>query len=171
MNKNRLIASLVILSFIFLSGNNRIYAQTKGDSAVVSYASPDSGFYFKEHPELSREDETSFFGYLVRVIVVTGILIVMIILGFQWYRKNVFQKFGPARQRIKILGRQAVGPKQFIVITAIEGHKYALGVTDHAVQMLADLGVYEESEESRESPPLAGTFTSVLKKFTRGQNE
>jgi flagellar biogenesis protein FliO len=160
-----LIFALIIIGFPVNSGSDN------ADSSLTVSSKQDSSVFYRDRMPLTDNEGSSIFGYLVRVIFVTAVLIVCIVFGAKFYRKWVFKQMGPVKNRIRVLGRQAVGPKQFIVLVSIEGKKYALGVTDQSVNILTDLGPMEENDEMEEMPVTTGSFSDLLKKLTGGKNE
>lgn len=140
------------------------------DSAAIDTLHKESDVYYKKTPSLGENEDRSIFGYLVRTIVVTTILIAVIIFGAKFYKKYVYQNIGASKSRIRVIARQAIGPKQFVVLVAIDGKKYALGVTDQAVNMLTGLGDLDESEDTGGDVRRPGAFADLLKKVTGERN-
>jgi flagellar biosynthetic protein FliO len=170
MKKRQPIYCVLLICSIVLATSLLAVAQETMDSTGSSRMKGDSTVYYKERAPMDEGQKTSFFSYLVRVIFVTVFLILFIIFGFQWYIKYVLQKSGFSQDHIKIVGRRAIGPKQFIVLVSMEGKKYALGVTDHSINLLTDLGEVEEAEDFQQEAGHPGSFSNLLRKLSRGQN-
>jgi len=135
------------------SDSTNSYQVVQADSA--SYTVP-------SRPNLSS--------YLLKVILVTIIVIVLIIIGAKWYGK-LAQFTGPP-QKIKILSKNHIGSKQLLLLVRIEGRKLLLGVTDHSINLISDLGESDESEDDQfETVQEHASFSSFLKQFRKGKNE
>lgn len=158
---------LIVLVFLV---TEPLLPQT-ADTLAKTDSLQETNYLYKDRLNLGEQKETSFFAYLIRVIFVSGILILLIILGFQWYKKYLLPKMGTPHTKIQILGRQAIGPKQYIVLVVIENRKFALGVTDHSITVITDLGEIEEIDELQDEAGKHTPFSSLLKKLSRGQNE
>ena|GEM_PF-5425178 len=105
-------------------------------------------------------------GYYYRVFVVTGLIILILLIGLNIYKKKSGHLTAVNKQAIKIIARRAIGPKQYILLAIIDGRKFALGVTDQSVNKIADLGEasnadMEASEKQIENPL---SFLQVLTK-------
>ncbi len=169
INKKLNLNVLILAAFIILSIPAGVTGN-KPDSVTADTLQKESDVYYKKTPSLGENDEQSIFGYLVRVIVVTTILIAIIVFGAKFYKKYVYQNIGASKSRIRVIARQAIGPKQFVVLVAIDGKKYALGVTDQAVNMLTGLGDLDESEDTGGDVRRPGAFADLLKKVTGERN-
>ncbi len=145
------------LLFLFFAGS-MLFAQN-ADSTLFSAASD----------SLTRQagQEHSLTGFYIRTLFATIAIVIFILLMARWYKKVSGQNLKPAGQSIRIIARRNIAPKQFILIVGIEDKKIALGVTDHSITPLADLG--ELSEEERQSDDLASipNFSQVLKKIKK----
>ena len=104
-------------------------------------------------------------GYLYQVIFVTFFLILFLVAGLYLYKKFILKNDAPFNSIIKILARQSLSAKQSILIVSIEGEKYALGVTEHQVNLIADLGKVNENDLKINSVQPVG-FGQILKKLT-----
>jgi flagellar biogenesis protein FliO len=160
---------LMIALFFSIKATNT-YSQQK-DSSIIAVQSSDSSMVFRERESLIKKEQSSFFGYLVRVIFVTAIVIVLIIFGLKSYKKYILHNVTLSQNRIRILGRQAVGHKQYVVIIVLGNRKYALGVTDHSVNLITDMGEIDEKEEQEESVQAPIAFSSFFKKITGVKND
>lgn len=173
MSKNSFVFSAVFLliNALFFSFNaSNIYSQETDSSALVEQGI-DSSVVFRDRGSLTQKEQSSFFNYLVRVIFVTTLMIVLIVFGLKYYKKYILHNVKSSHNRMKILGRQSVGHKQYVVIIVLGKHKYALGVTDHSVNLITDLGELEENDENEEFAQAPAAFSSLLKKISGAKNE
>ena len=161
----KILYGIVIVGFIITAIFYLAWDSTPENNSPNSYqiAQTDSSNYtVPARPNLS--------GYLFKVILVTVIIMVLIVLGAKWYGK--FSTIAGSSSQIKILAKTHIGSKQILLIIRIEGRKLLLGVTDHSINLISDLGESNESEDEQlntvqEYP----NFASFLKQFRKGKNE
>ncbi len=133
--------------------------QSAGDS--VTFAREDSAFTLQRQPE-------KIGNYFYRVFFVTAILILLLFFILFFYKKFGGKNLTPGRSKIHILSRQNLTPKQSLMIVAIEGKKYVLGVSDHSVNLITELGEISEDElPVNDLKQVSQNFTSVLNKFLK----
>jgi len=107
-------------------------------------------------------------GYFYKVFLVTAILLLALVGGFYLFKKFGGEKRLFNNSPIRVLARQNIGPKQAIVLVVIEDKKYALGVTDQAVNILADLGEADKDETADlPSEPLTRNFGALLARLRK----
>ena len=145
---------LLLLAYCVLP----VQAQLYGDSltSVLNDSIP-----------VALDGQSDMAGYFYKVFTITFLLIFVAISGLY-----LFKRFGNPAARlnkspIKILSRQSIGPKQFIIIALIENKKYALGVTDHSIQLLSELGEADEEDlqlNEHKSPP---SFAVAMERFRK----
>ncbi|MCB0281054.1 MAG: flagellar biosynthetic protein FliO [Calditrichaeota bacterium] len=133
---------------LFISGLSKNYP-AQNDSST------------RQLPERRSSLGDSFY----KVIWVTFVLILFLVFGLYMYKRYVISGSGLINKRIKILSRQNISAKQALLIVNIDGRKFALGSTDHAVNLIADLGEAEEPLESEAKTPNSA-FSQVLKKLS-----
>ena len=104
-------------------------------------------------------------GYLYQVILVTFFLIIVLVAGLFLYKKYILKNDVPFNAAIKIISRHNLSAKQSILIVSIEAKKYALGVTEHQVNLITDLGELNENDLRTASAQDVG-FGQILKKLT-----
>jgi len=173
MSKKFLAYSAVVLLVIalFSSFNATVLHSQDIDSTAIAEQDNDSSVFYRSRETIPQKEQSSFFGYLLRVIFVTALMIIFIIIGFKYYRKYVLHNDGTTNNRIKILARQAIGQKQYVVIIAMGNKKYALGVTDQSINLITDLGDLDEDEQKMETIQAPAAFSSLLKKISGGKGE
>ncbi len=133
-------------------------AQIKADSISVEQKLTAS-----DVPDLhSRTLVTS--GYIWRVLGVTTLLLVLLLIGLRAYRKlNGFSAGFPMMQ---IIARSNIGPKQSLIVVAIDGRRLLLGVTEQQIQLITEL-----DEQPADLMPVAKTgqetegFKALLKRI------
>ena len=104
-------------------------------------------------------------GYLYKVVWVTFFLLIFLVAGLFLYKKLIFKNAAPYSSTIRIIGRQNLSAKQSILIVKIEDKKYALGVTEQQVNLIAELGeVTDNDMNSGETRPI--NFGQFLKNIT-----
>lgn len=109
-------------------------------------------------------------GYLIKVILVTLLIIGILLAGAKWYGK--LNKLAGSPSFIKILSKQSIGPKQYLLLIAIEQKKLLLGITENTINHIADLGEYKESDDVQyNSINNTTSFSSVLNYFRKDKNE
>lgn len=120
--------------------------------------------------QTSVPQSPSMTGYLLKVILVTIFIIGILIVGAKWYGK--LNKFAGNPSFIKILSKQSIGPKQYLLLIAIEKKKLLLGITENTINHIADMGEYNESDDVQYNTISDTTsFSSVLNYFRKDKNE
>ncbi|MHA7222556.1 flagellar biosynthetic protein FliO [Arthrobacter sp. RHLT1-20] len=99
----------------------------------------------------------------LRVLVALGA-----VLGLMWFLQRRLGK-GTGRRRadraLTIVSRQSVGQKASVVVVDAAGHRFLLGVTDHAVSVLHTGDIPAEAEEVPVAENRAGEFARLLAGF------
>ncbi len=151
--------------FLFMGQGEKLSAATEADSVLT--AGPISGLLHADTATvpLRSADETT--NPVWRVLWITVVLLAFLLAGMLAYKKFVLKGSITRSSHIAILARQPVAPKQSILIVRIEDKKYALGATDHSLNVIAELGLAttDETGETGEKP--ANLFGDVLKKITK----
>lgn len=113
------------------------------------------------------EKKTQFSDYILKAIWVSFVLLILLFAGLYLYKKYVLNNSHVIHSRIKVIARQNLSPKQSIIIANIDGEKFALGVTEHSINLIADLGEAGEADEVKETMPLQTGFAQVLSRLTK----
>ena len=122
-----------------------------------------------ENQQVSDMNEFSFGSYLLKVALITGLIIFILIIGAKWYSK--FTKQNQNNSKIKILSRHSLGPKQFMLIVGVEQKKYLIGVTEQTINLLSDMGEWnEKNEEFQYESQQDSSFSSILKSLRKEKN-
>lgn len=150
---------LVVLSFVIFDEEPQQKESLTGHEIVQADS---TNYTVPARPDLG--------GYLFKVIIITGIILVLIVIIARWYGKFSQIKTGPSR--IKILAKHSLGPKQLILLIKIEGRKLLLGATEKSINLLSDMGIAEDSDEDNYEPiSEPASFATILKHFRKGKNE
>ncbi len=161
MQSTKSIGRFLLLFFVILSVTEPLYPQSVGDSIV--FAKEDSALIAQQKPEKIGD-------YFYRIFFVTAIIILLLLSVLFLYKKLGGKGLTSNRTKIHILARQNIGPKQTVVIVAIEGRKYALGTSDHSVNVIAELGEVSEDElPVNDIKQVSQNFTSILSKLVKKQ--
>ncbi|MBN4081340.1 flagellar biosynthetic protein FliO [Caldithrix abyssi] len=87
--------------------------------------------------------QSKYSGYMVKIISVTGGIILLFVFGAKWYRKHQAQSSSVFH--MNVLGKQYFSPKQYLMLVRIEEKKMLLGITDQSINLLKE---YEDDEEA-----------------------
>jgi len=109
---------------------------------------------------ISRNNDPA--GHLWRVAGVTFLLLVVLVAGLGLYKKYVLRQAPGQSANIRVVARHTLGPKQSIMIVHIEGTKYALGATEHSINVIDNLGEAGPEEEAVMTQP---GFNQIFKKI------
>ena len=136
-------------------------AQGLNDSLKLEAAN-DSTYSSGQQPELTS--------HFYKVFVVTALIILFLVLILFVYKKLVGVTGNQNKSKIYVLSRQNIGPKQSVVIVAIENKKYALGVTDHNINILTELGeASEEDLATVDIKQVSQNFASIFEKIRKNK--
>jgi len=150
---------VLLLFCLFLFLNAPLPLQAAPQDSLLLNAKPDTLV-------LRAGQEKGMGGYYVKAFLATAAIILFIVLGARWYRKVSGQPQWNGRQNIRILNRKNVGPKQFILIVALENKKFAIGVTDQNISLLTELGpLSEEEQKQQDKIPQAPSFAQIFNKL------
>lgn len=156
------LVTLVLMAILFLISDN-------GSEYKQNY-SIQSGAIDSLNTKTSQSPSPSMSGYLLKVILVTIFIIAILILGAKWFGK--LNKFSGNPAFIKILSKQNIGPKQFLLLIVLEKKKLLLGVTENSINHIADMGEYNESDDVEyNSIKETTSFSSLLNYLRKGKNE
>jgi flagellar biogenesis protein FliO len=106
--------------------------------------------------------------YVIRTVLVTGIIILIIVTGSRIFRQRTGRDIS-GQLPLNIIGRKYIGPKQSLLIVLVGGKQLLLGVTDSSIQLLTDL-TDEEFEYRQESNVGQGSFRQVLQRFKKSDS-
>ncbi len=128
---------LLVIFMVFLLTHTLFASGIPSDSSRS--AQSDSMFtHTSQIPDVS--------GSFYKVFLITGILLLIFVAIMFVYKKLSGRPVISTKSRIFIISRQNLGPKQSVMVVSIENKKYALGVTDHSVQLITELGPVAENE-------------------------
>ena len=148
---------LFVLIFAFTETRPMV-AQSVGDSIVFAH---EDTLFAQQQPE-------KIGSYFYRVFFVTAIIILLLFSVLFFYKKLGGKALETNRSKIHILARQNLTPKQLLMIVAIEGKKYVLGVSEHSVNLITELGEVSEDElPINDLKQVSQNFTSVLNKLLK----
>lgn len=106
--------------------------------------------------------------YFFRVIWVTILILGIIILGLYVYKKTIGTQSNTLKNQIRVFSRFNLGPKQSLMIVHVEDHKLVLGVTEHSINLIKDMGPYEAVDEEFENQPhLSNNFATILQRLRK----
>lgn len=158
MKKNLI---FILLSFIMLSMPLTVQAQVQSvsDSIVIAALDTSSG---------TQSEQRDVGSYFLRVFLVTAFILLFLFAFLYFYKRYVGPTTYSNKSKIQILAKQQLGNKQSVVIVIIENKKYALGVTDHSVQLISELGDATADEiSSSEMKPIAQSFATIFSKVQK----
>ena len=94
--------------------------------------------------------------YFLRTLGITGLIIILILVGFKWYKNKL--SFEGDYFSMEILGKQHISPKQYLMMVRIEGRKLLMGVTEQSINLVKEFaddgsdGIPTESNIPLSSP-------------------
>ncbi len=100
-----------------------------------------------------------------RVIWISIVFLLLLIAALGMYRKVAAKNRSVNPSAIRLLSRFQLSTRQAIIIVAIEDKKYALGATENAINLLAELGAVTEADLNQPAIPGLGQFGELLKKI------
>jgi len=100
--------------------------------------------------------QTNYGWYFFRMIAVTGFLITVIVVGARFYKRKMAQT--GRMFEMKVLGKQYISTKQYLMMIKVEDKKILLGITDQSINLLKE---YDATDD--ESSDAEGDFENVLK--------
>ncbi len=109
-------------------------------------------------------------GSVLKVMTYTGLILLIIIIGARLYKKYSLPHNGQAVSQIKIVARQALGPRQNVIVIVVENKKYLIGVTEQNINFLSDLGELGPEELRELQVTGQDNFANVIQRL-RKQNE
>ena len=123
----RFSATLFIISVVILL----LFLLFPGDNSSSDLVSKDLGqngdpIQFK----------SNFAHYLLKTLGVTGFIVLIILVGFKWYKNklSIENNFFS----MDVLGKQHLSPKQYLMMVKIDEKKLLLGVTDQSIQLVKE---------------------------------
>jgi len=119
--------------------------------------------------QLSAET-SSLLSAIVKVsgslLVVVGIMLLVL---YAIKRTGLGSGLGSASSAITVLETRMVAPKKYIAIVDVAGHCLALGITDHAINLLSELGPEATATLINRQGPAASGFAGLLRRSMRNQ--
>ena len=115
------VSALILILFILFPGEN----------ATNDVAQANSSNYGESVPFNSNYSH-----YFLRTLGITGIIIILILVGFKWYKNKL--SFEGDYFSMEILGKQHISPKQYLMMVRIEGRKLLMGVSEHSINLVKE---------------------------------
>ena len=109
-----------ILLLLFFGGNN--------SSDIINP--------IENNSDNSGSSRINMMHYLLKTIGITGIILILLIVGLNWYKYKI-----PSKKNnfsMKVLGKQYISSKQYLMMVKVDGQKMLLGVTDHSVGLIKE---------------------------------
>ncbi len=108
--------------------------------------------------------QTNYGWYFFRIIAVTGFLIVLFVVGAKYYKRKMTQTGHYFDMRV--LGKQYISTKQYLMMVRVEDRKMLLGVTDHSINLLKEFDENEDNSETEEDAnEQEKSFGKILKRI------
>ena len=123
----RLTAALAVISVFILI----LFILFPGDGAANEIAQINS-----ENGGSTVPFKSNYSQYFLRTLGITGIIIILIIVGLKWYKN----KLSPEGNffSLEVLGKQHISPKQYLMMVRIEGKKLLMGVTEQSINLVKE---------------------------------
>jgi len=142
-----------------------VFSNSFADTAIQDFQI-DSTRTDSSYVKTSQRGELN--DYFFRVIWVTILILGLIILGFYIYKKTVGSQATTSKNQIRVFSRFNLGPKQSLMIVHVENQKLVIGVTEHSINLIKDMGPYEaEDEEFENQPHLSNNFAAILQRLRK----
>ncbi|HGY55135.1 MAG TPA: flagellar biosynthetic protein FliO [Caldithrix abyssi] len=135
------------------------------DSLKVNHAATIQSADSLKMPQSSNRPDMD--SYVLRVFWVGLILVVFMLLALNWLKRRQGRGKNFGQNRIRILARHYLGPKQWIMIVRIDQKKYILGATEQNISLIADLGEITREEEIESGEPASISFGNILDRFKK----
>ncbi|NLF50407.1 MAG: FliO/MopB family protein [Leptolinea sp.] len=82
-------------------------------------------------------------GLAISVFLRWMAVIGLVYIAFLFFRKWQIKKTGPSRQRISVLERFYISPKQTLIVVKTDSREFLLGATDSSIQLITELDSIE----------------------------
>ena len=138
------VSALILILFILFPGEN----------ATNDVAQANSSNYGESVPFNSNYSH-----YFLRTLGITGIIIILILVGFKWYKNKL--SFEGDYFSMEILGKQHISPKQYLMMVRIEGRKLLMGVSEHSINLVKEF-VEEKKNELNTDNDISVSSTDPL---------
>ncbi len=87
-------------------------------------------------------------GLAISVFLRWMAVIGLIYIAFLFFRKWQLKKTGPSRQRISVLDRFYLSPRQTLIVVKTDNREFLIGATDSSIQLITEL----DAADSDSSP-------------------
>ena len=138
------VSALILILFILFPGEN----------ATNDVAQANSSNYGESIPFNSNCSH-----YFLRTLCITGIIIILILVGFKWYKNKL--SFEGDYFSMEILGKQHISPKQYLMMVRIEGRKLLMGVSEQSINLVKEF-VEEEKNGLTTDNNISSSSTDLL---------
>jgi len=100
--------------------------------------------------------------YVLRTVIVTGAILGIIWFGVRLYKKRLHSDLSP-HSNIRIIGRQYLSARQYLVLVQAESKRLLLGVTDQSIRCLTEWAdeCSDEPQPSQETPQFGDSFRRI----------
>lgn len=157
----------VLIVFLLLTG--MVFVLLSNSSPT-----PPQHTYHNQYPDstyVHKKSEFQMSSYMYRVAWGTLLILFVIFIGARFYRKYANLSNDGPKSNFRIISRKTIGPKQFLLLINVEGHKLLLGVSEQSINLISDFGIVEESMEDYETPQLPPSkFLTVLNRLRGDAN-
>jgi len=167
--KHRIIFIFLIVSAIAVNAQDGQSSILKEGSDSLNFSKVTNKSAIDSLNKSALQEDSILGSYFYTVIFVLFILLMILVTGLHLYKKYILKQPSNSTLPIKILSRQNISPKQSVLIVNIEGTKYALGATDHSINLIKELGAASE-EELKVRSAIPVNFGNLLNKITNKVN-
>jgi len=146
--------------------------ETEPTSELLSVdQGPTSGTPLDEYGPTGAKERAQSYTYLVRFVIVTGLLLVIMVLAARLFKKYL-QPVGVGGLPIVIRGRQYLTPKSAVMVVKVQNRQFLLGVGEGSTQLIAELQPDDDADlVSADSAGKEGTFTRIFNQFKLKSDE
>lgn len=108
--------------------------------------------------------QTHYGWYFFRMVAVTGFVITLFVFSVKYYKRKM-AKTGHYFD-MRVLGKQYISAKQYLMMIRVEDRKMLLGVTDHSIHLIKEFDEDKNKDETSKQldKPREG-FSTILKKI------
>jgi len=153
---------VVCLMATFVSlGAAQTHSALSDTSAQMSDSSWQCAQQFNQTPSLT--------GHYIKLLILTFALLVIFYFALRLMRKFQYGNNPHKKEQILVLSKNYLTSKHSLWIVAINGTKYLLGVTDHAINLVDKLGPVSEQELQSGIPSSLPAFGNFLEKLRKGK--
>ncbi|WP_457566311.1 FliO/MopB family protein [Caldithrix abyssi] len=155
----KILGMVCVIAVLAATGAAQTQTFFADTSAQMSDSTVPAAQQFEQTPSLT--------GHYIKLLLITFVLLGALYLILRILRKLQYGNTTLKNEPIRVLSKTYLSSKHSLWVVIVGRNKYLLGVTDHSINLIDNLGPAAEEELLSASPGALPSFGNLLDKIKR----